>query len=75
MALTHAGCGWKVFDPLHFISTPQLKLEKNAVDNFLFRTQGGKGDSYCDVEAMNDYDYEATSSLPCVILRDVVHDV
>jgi hypothetical protein len=38
-------------------------------------TQGGKGGSYCDVEAMNDCDYEAINSLPFVILRDVMHDV
>jgi len=41
----------------------------------LIGTQGGKGGDYCDVKAMSECDYEAASSLPCVILRDVVHDV
>jgi hypothetical protein len=41
----------------------------------LIGTQGGKGGSYCDVEAMSDCDCEAASSLPYVILKDVMHDV
>jgi len=45
------------------------------MDNLLIGTQGGKRGGYCDVEAMNDCDSGAVSSLPCVILRDVVHDV
>ncbi len=75
VALIHVGCGRKVSYLLHLLSTPQLKLERDAIDNLLFGTHGGKGKGYYDVEAMIDYDYETISSLPFVILRDVMHDV
>jgi hypothetical protein len=38
VALIYVGHGQKVSDLLHFMSTPQLKLEKNVVDNLLFGT-------------------------------------
>ncbi len=47
----------------------------NATNNLLFGTQGGKGGNYCDAETMSDCDCETISSFPCVILKDVVHDV
>jgi hypothetical protein len=65
----------EVSNPLHLLSTSQLKLEMNATNNLLFGTQGGKGGNYCDAETMSDCDCETISSFPCVILKDVVHDV
>jgi hypothetical protein len=72
VALSHAKHGRGVNNPLHHLSLAIEGGEECNKDNFLFGAQGG---GYCDVEDMSDCDCEATSALPCVILRNIMHDV